>query len=231
MKISLLALIFFTTPVMATDQCSSDRIIIRDAAAKCDIDKDLWVGRGVAGYLEMYSNGIHSTYRCHTTANGAEHGAFLNRYSATVRTACAPMLPAKGGGQSGGDSLCGSIVELTNQVLGETIPVTGAPFSLIYKSDRVIGRGKDYKIAVPVFAGIISSAVSNMNLMIKDGAGTTLTNINFSPLANTNHIDQWMGLIPSRFLSGVKKKEELLLRKQLVTIHLLRPNKTFTWEI
>jgi len=40
---------------------------------------------------------------------------------------------------SGPSTLCGSIIEAQNQVVGERIPVTGTPFTLNYRSNRVEG--------------------------------------------------------------------------------------------
>lgn len=48
---------------------------------------------------------------------------------------------------------CGSIVQVDNQVAGETIPVSGTDFSLVYMSDRAGGRLRDYTIVVPVTYG------------------------------------------------------------------------------
>ncbi len=44
----------------------------------------------------------------------------------------------------------GSIIEPTNQVLGEVIPVLGASFDLVYFSNRVVGRTKDYTVEVNI---------------------------------------------------------------------------------
>ncbi|MBE0511227.1 MAG: hypothetical protein IBX49_10955, partial [Gammaproteobacteria bacterium] len=44
----------------------------------------------------------------------------------------------------------GSIIECQNQVVRQSIPVTGTPFSLNYRSDRVPGRQSAYHLTIPV---------------------------------------------------------------------------------
>jgi hypothetical protein len=44
------------------------------------------------------------------------------------------------------------VIECQNQILGEVLPITGAPYSLNYRSDRVPGRvaantAKDHTLA------------------------------------------------------------------------------------
>jgi RHS repeat-associated protein len=43
-------------------------------------------------------------------------------------------------------SACGSMIQLDNQVVGETIPLVGINFDLSYVSNRVVGRRGDYTI-------------------------------------------------------------------------------------
>ena len=45
---------------------------------------------------------------------------------------------------------CGSITHVDNQSVGEAVPVVGAPFDLVYFSDRVYGRADNYTLQVPV---------------------------------------------------------------------------------
>jgi RHS repeat-associated protein len=47
------------------------------------------------------------------------------------------------------DVQCGSIILVDSLSLGETIPLGGTPFSLVYFSDRVIGRRGDYQVEIP----------------------------------------------------------------------------------
>jgi len=48
------------------------------------------------------------------------------------------------------DCQSGSIIECQNQVLGESIPVAGTPFSLNYRSDRTMGARSRYRIDIPL---------------------------------------------------------------------------------
>lgn len=64
---------------------------------------------------------------------------------------------------------CGSIIEVDNQSVGESIPITGTPFSLFYYSDRVPGRLDNYKITVPLVRGQVSSSLSSIDLTILYG--------------------------------------------------------------
>lgn len=45
---------------------------------------------------------------------------------------------------------CGSIIEVSNQVIGETIPLTGTSFNLVYYSNKVSGRIADYSARIPI---------------------------------------------------------------------------------
>ena len=40
---------------------------------------------------------------------------------------------------------CGSVVQVDNQVLGESIAIPGTGFSLVYRSDRTGGRRTDHE--------------------------------------------------------------------------------------
>jgi RHS repeat-associated protein len=56
--------------------------------------------------------------------------------------ATGPQVPDPGTdhGLDDSDTVCGSVVEAQNQVLGESVRVAGTPFSLTYRSDRTPGR-------------------------------------------------------------------------------------------
>lgn len=45
---------------------------------------------------------------------------------------------------------CGSIIQVDTGVLGESIPIQGTPFSLIYMSDRVKGYQSAFKLKIPL---------------------------------------------------------------------------------
>lgn len=47
---------------------------------------------------------------------------------------------------------CGSIIQVDNLAVGESIPLSGTTESLNYFSNRVIGRASDYTVKIPVLA-------------------------------------------------------------------------------
>jgi len=71
-----------------------------------------------------------------------------NSISAAVLSSCGgASLPAKASPSvHKPQSMCGSMIQLDNQVVGETIPVVGGNFDLSYVSNRVVGRRGDYSI-------------------------------------------------------------------------------------
>jgi RHS repeat-associated protein len=62
------------------------------------------------------------------------------------------------------DKAEGSILECSEQILGETVPIVGTPFTLNYRSDRVPGRRASRFVTIPVtpstpFASLLRSHV------------------------------------------------------------------------
>jgi RHS repeat-associated protein len=49
-----------------------------------------------------------------------------------------------------GAQMCGSVIDCQNQALGEMVPVVGAPFQLVYRSDRTPGARAQSKLEIPV---------------------------------------------------------------------------------
>jgi RHS repeat-associated protein len=66
----------------------------------------------------------------------------------------------------------GSIIECQNQVLGETIRVTGTPFSLNYRSDRVPGRQDAHTLIVPLSGASIPKSLNEIVLEVIVGGQT-----------------------------------------------------------
>ncbi|MEK6590028.1 MAG: hypothetical protein AABZ11_05040, partial [Nitrospinota bacterium] len=60
----------------------------------------------------------------------------------------------------------GSMIECQNQVLGETVTITGIPFTLHYQSDRVIGRKAAYTLEIPVSGASIPASLKNILLEV-----------------------------------------------------------------
>jgi RHS repeat-associated protein len=115
--------------------------------------------------------------------------------------------PAKGGaggnntinGGSGGGSSkysgpsieCGSIIECENQILGESVPITGTPFSLNYRSDRVPGRKIGNTLQIPLTGGIVPTNLQRVDLQITV-AGRTYDQ-SFPPNPNQSYTFTWDG--------------------------------------
>jgi RHS repeat-associated protein len=86
---------------------------------------------------------------------------------------------------------CGSIIQTSNQVLGESIPVVGASFKLVYFSNRVIGKRGDYKSTVQLTGATVSSNVSGYTLSVKDELGNILYSNAYDSTANQSYTYEW----------------------------------------
>lgn len=88
---------------------------------------------------------------------------------------------------------CGSIIEPDTQLVGEQVPVTGAPFELIYFSNKVIGRKADYRASVPIRSAFIDFNNVNYSLKIKNNLGVQLDSISLAGNNNSNYAYLWDG--------------------------------------
>ncbi|TAN69205.1 MAG: PASTA domain-containing protein, partial [Magnetospirillum sp.] len=61
----------------------------------------------------------------------------------------------------------GSIIECENQVLGETLPVAGTPYTLSYRSDRVPGRSAAASLDIPLSGASLPEGVEGIELRIQ----------------------------------------------------------------
>ncbi len=75
-----------------------------------------------------------------------------------------------------------STIACENQTLGETLPLTGTPFSLSYVSDRVRGRTAANQIAVPLSGPTVPASLKRIELIITQGGRSTVQT--FPPTAN-----------------------------------------------
>ncbi len=86
----------------------------------------------------------------------------------------------------------GSIIECQNQVLGERIGITGTPYFLNYRSNRVPGRKEEtYTLRVPVSGATYPSVTSSM-IVVVEVAGRKFVK-SFAPAANLTHTVTWDG--------------------------------------
>ena len=86
----------------------------------------------------------------------------------------------------------GSVIEYINQVLGETVPVTGTPFNLAYRSDRTPGRLAAYTLDIPLSGASIPATVESIELEVSV-AGQQYSR-SFVAAPNLSHTFPWDGL-------------------------------------
>ncbi|MCQ8119474.1 NHL domain-containing protein [Methylomonas rosea] len=87
----------------------------------------------------------------------------------------------------------GSIIECENQVLGETLPVTGTQHTLNYRSSRVSGRKNNANtIRIPVSGATLPSSLKRIDLIV-DVAGQHFEQ-SLPPTTNQTVSFTWNGL-------------------------------------
>lgn len=107
------------------------------------------------------------------------------------------------------DTQCRSIIECQSQTLGEGVGLSGAPFSLSYRSDRVPGRETAYTLEIPLSGPAPPPRLRQIALKIVV-AGRSFYQT-FSPTPNQHASFTWDGLDAyGRELQG----------QQLVQVHL-----------
>ncbi len=84
----------------------------------------------------------------------------------------------------------GSIIHVDNRSVGESVDVVGAPFSLYYFSDRVIGRKDNNTIKIPL-TGTNVSGLGGVVMNIQYGSRTV--NEFYPPLPNQSYDFVWDG--------------------------------------
>ena len=101
----------------------------------------------------------------------------------------------KGADQDRKDRDCrsaGSVIECTNQVLGEDVAVTGTPYALHYRSDRVPSRTSARTLEISLTGSSPPASLQRIDLTV-DVAGQHLTQ-SFTPAADLSHTFTWDGL-------------------------------------
>jgi RHS repeat-associated protein len=87
-------------------------------------------------------------------------------------------------------SECGSIIDCENQRLGESIPITGTPYSLTYNSGRT--DRVQYRMNVPVTGAFVPASLQSINVQISI-AGRTFTQA-VPPTPNQTLAFTWDGV-------------------------------------
>jgi RHS repeat-associated protein len=86
---------------------------------------------------------------------------------------------------------CGSIVGVENQTLGESVPIAGTPFSLVYASDRTPGRIADRSITIPLIEGTPPAPLKRIDLQVfVEGREFDQS---FEPAADLSTVFTWDG--------------------------------------
>ncbi len=103
------------------------------------------------------------------------YGPFTEGESYVPPPSPAPSTDAgsNGNGSGGGDSDgyyddlgCGSIIKGRRQVLGERAAVTGTPFSLNYRSNRIPGRQASNSLSIPLSGATVPASLKRIELEI-----------------------------------------------------------------
>jgi RHS repeat-associated protein len=61
---------------------------------------------------------------------------------------------------------CGSVIGCEEQTLGESIPVTGTPWSLHYQSERTPGRSESSALTIPVSEASVPASLISMRVQV-----------------------------------------------------------------
>jgi RHS repeat-associated protein len=102
------------------------------------------------------------------------------------------------------DVECGSIIECQNQVLSERVPVAGTPYNLLYRSDRVPGRG--YTLDIPLSGSSVPASLQRIVLSVQV-AGRSFQ-YSFPGAPNQGHRFEWDGNDAfGRFVSSMRLVE------------------------
>ncbi len=103
------------------------------------------------------------------------------------------------GGAGNGDNkldtyscLRGSVIETENQIVGETIPVVGVPYTLNYRSDRVRGRKLAYALGIRLTGESIPEELQRVNLEVWVAGRRFI--YGFAPAPNLDFTFEWDGL-------------------------------------
>lgn len=87
----------------------------------------------------------------------------------------------------------GSVIQNSNQVLGESIPLTGLSFDLNYFSDRVIGRKYNYSTIVPITGSQVVEGITGYNVKGYRANGSLFQDVDYDAELNQNHFVTWDG--------------------------------------
>jgi len=84
-----------------------------------------------------------------------------------------------------------SVIEVQNQVLGESIPINGTPFSLHYRSSRVPGHEAPFSLKIPLSGSNLPGSLCGIALRIEVAGQSILRT--FDPEPNLTYTFTWDG--------------------------------------
>jgi RHS repeat-associated protein len=157
----------------------------------CDADNTAWCNsnnhesqtcsKEVAYTTYDRDNGYFTTYwQCRCVNTG---GVFVfGLYSCAVGYDQTAPIQKKLASSSRPQRQCGSEIDADRLSLGERIPVVGAPFDLVYSSDRTKGRASNYTATIPITKNPKNPNLSQVVLDIS--IGTRIITQTFSTLSN-----------------------------------------------
>jgi RHS repeat-associated protein len=85
----------------------------------------------------------------------------------------------------------GSIIECQNQTLGESLPITGTPYTLNYRSDRVPGRKGNHSIRIALSGSSVPASLKRIELEI--AVVGRLVSASFPREPNQSYVFTWDG--------------------------------------
>jgi len=92
------------------------------------------------------------------------------------------------------DDFCegeGSVIEIQNRILGESVPIIGTPYTLNYRNDRVPGRSSGRTLEIPLSGDSIPDSLSRIRLEIEVAGQKTV--LNFAPQTDLAYSYVWDG--------------------------------------
>lgn len=92
------------------------------------------------------------------------------------------------------ETTCGSIIQTSNQVVGENISLVGTNFDLTYFSNKVIGRKADYRSNINISLSSVPTTVTGYGLTIKDENDVNILDTTLGTTPNLIYNYEWNGV-------------------------------------
>ena len=203
MAVSLLSI----KPAVASYECEYARSTIKAGIEDCEEYKALYPGFTFTTFISKPSVDDYAAYICLGRSDDDPPGGYtINYLSPFFRGKCLTRDPIEPPRNEDPRKTCGSIIEVSNKVVGEIIPLIGSSFNLVYYSNRVIGRTADYILEVPTTPAEITSTFLGANLVIKNENDTTIFSQSYGATAGLKYNYVWNGLDASSNESWAKSK-------------------------